>query len=65
MIHFAAITHVDESYTDRVGTIQDNVISTTTLLESIMNRNYNGVKRLVHISTGEYWAWGALRVFVK
>ncbi|KJH42583.1 NAD dependent epimerase/dehydratase family protein [Dictyocaulus viviparus] len=33
VIHFAAITHVDESYTDRVGTIRDNVISTTSLLE--------------------------------
>ncbi|KHJ76311.1 dTDP-D-glucose 4,6-dehydratase domain protein [Oesophagostomum dentatum] len=55
VIHFAAITHVDESYTDRVGTIQDNVISTTTLLESIMNRNYKGVKRLVHISTDEVY----------
>uniref|UniRef100_A0A1I7WQT2 NAD(P)-bd_dom domain-containing protein n=1 Tax=Heterorhabditis bacteriophora TaxID=37862 RepID=A0A1I7WQT2_HETBA len=53
VIHFAAITHVDESYTDRVGTIQDNIISTTTLLESIVNRKYTGVKKLVHISTGK------------
>lgn len=52
VIHFAAITHVDESYSDRIGTIRDNVLSTTTLLESIVNRNYNGIKRLVHISTG-------------
>ena len=52
VIHFAAITHVDESYSDRIGTIRDNVISTTTLLESIVNRNYNSIKRLVHISTG-------------
>ncbi|CAD6187236.1 unnamed protein product [Caenorhabditis auriculariae] len=55
VIHFAAITHVDESYTDRIGTIQDNIISTTTLLESIANRNYKGVKRLVHISTDEIY----------
>ncbi|CAB3400989.1 unnamed protein product [Caenorhabditis bovis] len=55
VIHFAAITHVDESYSDRIGTIQDNIISTTTLLESIVNRSYKGVKRLVHISTDEVY----------
>ncbi|CAI4233092.1 unnamed protein product [Auanema sp. JU1783] len=55
VIHFAAITHVDESYTDRIGTIQDNVISTTTLLESLANRNYKGLKRFVHISTDEVY----------
>ncbi|CAI5456013.1 unnamed protein product [Caenorhabditis angaria] len=55
VIHFAAITHVDESYSDRIGTIRDNVISTTTLLESIVNSNYKGVTRLVHISTDEVY----------
>jgi len=52
VIHFAAITHVDESYRHRIDTIKDNIISTATLLESIVNRNYTGVKRFVHISTG-------------
>ncbi|CAP32737.1 Protein CBG14085 [Caenorhabditis briggsae] len=55
VIHFAAITHVDESYSDRIGTIQDNIISTTTLLESIVNSPYKGVKKLVHISTDEVY----------
>uniref|UniRef100_A0A1I8BBD6 NAD(P)-bd_dom domain-containing protein n=1 Tax=Meloidogyne hapla TaxID=6305 RepID=A0A1I8BBD6_MELHA len=49
VIHFAAITHVDESYSDRVGTIQENVISTTTLLEAI--NTHGQIKRFVHIST--------------
>ncbi|CAJ0583311.1 unnamed protein product, partial [Mesorhabditis spiculigera] len=55
VIHFAAITHVDDSYADRIGTIQENIISTTTLLESIVNSQYKGVKRLVHISTDEIY----------
>ncbi|KAL3103268.1 hypothetical protein niasHS_002454 [Heterodera schachtii] len=53
VIHFAAITHVDESYTDRIGTIQENVIATTTLLEAI--NFYGRVRRLVHISTDEVY----------
>ncbi|VDM51624.1 unnamed protein product [Angiostrongylus costaricensis] len=55
VIHFAAVTHVDESYTDRIGTIRDNIISTTSLLECVVNRNYKGVRRLVHISTDEVY----------
>lgn len=53
VIHFAAITHVDESYSDRIGTIQENIISTTTLLEAI--NAYGNIKRLVHISTDEVY----------
>jgi dTDP-glucose 4,6-dehydratase len=54
VIHFAAITHVDESYSDRIGTIQENIISTTTLLEAI-NACGREVRRLVHISTDEVY----------
>ncbi|KAK0401888.1 hypothetical protein QR680_016031 [Steinernema hermaphroditum] len=53
VIHFAAITHVDESYTDRMGTVQENVMSTTALLEA-MNSGTE-VKRFVHISTDEVY----------
>ena len=53
VIHFAAITHVDESYSDRIGTIQENVIAITTLLEAI--NAYGQMKRLVHISTDEVY----------
>jgi len=53
VIHFAAITHVDESYDNRIGTIQENLISTTSLLESI---NFaKCVKKFVHISTDEVY----------
>ncbi|KAF7632296.1 NAD(P)-bd_dom domain-containing protein [Meloidogyne graminicola] len=53
VIHFAAITHVDESYSDRVGTIQENIIATTTLLEAI--NTHKQIKRFVHISTDEVY----------
>nr|CAD2171105.1 unnamed protein product [Meloidogyne enterolobii] len=53
VIHFAAITHVDESYSDRVGTIQENVIATTTLLEAV--NTHGQIKRFVHISTDEVY----------
>jgi len=53
VIHFAAITHVDESYSDRIGTIQENVISTTTLLEA--TNSYGKLTRFVHISTDEVY----------
>ena len=50
MIHFAAITHVDESYENRIGTIQENIVATTTLLEAV--NAAKTVERFVHISTG-------------
>ncbi|VDP13094.1 unnamed protein product [Onchocerca flexuosa] len=53
IIHFAAMTHVDKSYADRIGTIEENVISMTTLLEAAAFR-YSGIKRFVHISTGSF-----------
>uniref|UniRef100_A0A7E5A0W7 dTDP-D-glucose 4,6-dehydratase n=1 Tax=Panagrellus redivivus TaxID=6233 RepID=A0A7E5A0W7_PANRE len=53
VIHFAAITHVDESYDDRIGTIQENIIATTTLLEAV--NAAKTIKRFVHISTDEVY----------
>uniref|UniRef100_A0A914VWP6 dTDP-D-glucose 4,6-dehydratase n=1 Tax=Plectus sambesii TaxID=2011161 RepID=A0A914VWP6_9BILA len=54
IIHFAAITHVDDSYHDRIGTISDNVLSTTVLLEVIAH-DYKQLERFVHISTDEVY----------
>jgi len=53
VIHSAAITHVDDSYADRIGTIHENVIATTNLLEAI--NNYGTLRRMVHISTDEVY----------
>ncbi|TKR82047.1 hypothetical protein L596_015824 [Steinernema carpocapsae] len=53
VIHFAAVTHVDESYSNRMGTIQENVMITAVLLDAI--NSGTEVKRLVHISTDEIY----------
>uniref|UniRef100_A0A1I7YQ83 dTDP-D-glucose 4,6-dehydratase n=1 Tax=Steinernema glaseri TaxID=37863 RepID=A0A1I7YQ83_9BILA len=53
VIHFAAVTHVDESYSNRMGTIEENVMSTTALIEAI-NADTE-VRRFVHISTDEVY----------
>ncbi|CAG9535494.1 unnamed protein product [Cercopithifilaria johnstoni] len=54
IIHFAALTDVDKSYVDRIDTIEENIMSTTILLEAIAFQ-YNGIKRFVHISTDEVY----------
>ncbi|VDK77043.1 unnamed protein product [Litomosoides sigmodontis] len=54
IIHFAAMTDVDKSYDDRIGTIEENIMSTTVLLEATA-LHYNGIKRFVHISTDEVY----------
>ncbi|VDN53236.1 unnamed protein product [Dracunculus medinensis] len=54
VIHFAAITHVDESYANRIGTITENIVSTSQLLEAV-TIHYNGIERFVHISTDEVY----------
>ncbi|VDK48825.1 unnamed protein product [Anisakis simplex] len=54
VINFAAITHVDESYTDRLHTIDENILSTTTLLEAL-TFHYHNLRRFVHISTDEVY----------
>ncbi|CAD5228544.1 unnamed protein product [Bursaphelenchus okinawaensis] len=53
VIHFAAVTHVDESYSDRIGTIQENIIGTTSLLEAV--KSAGCVQKFVHISTDEVY----------
>lgn len=44
---------MDKSYIDRIGTIEENIMSMTVLLEAT-SFHYNGVKRFVHISTGSF-----------
>ena len=44
---------MDESYENRIGTIQENIISTTTLLEAV--NVTKKVQRFVHISTDEVY----------
>jgi len=53
IIHFAAQTHVDNSFGNSVTFTEDNVLGTHNLLESC--RAYGQIKRFIHISTDEVY----------
>lgn len=54
IFHFAAQTHVDESFEDPIGYLEDNIRGTTCILESI--RRVPGLKTIFfHISTDEVY----------
>jgi len=51
VIHFAAQTHVDNSFCNSINFTIDNVLGTHSLLEAI--RSYNKIIKFIHISTDE------------
>ena len=53
VVHFAAQSHVDNSFGNSVFFTVDNVLGTHHLLEAC--RKYNGIKRFIHISTDEVY----------
>lgn len=53
VVHFAAQSHVDTSFTNPMMYTQDNVIGTHTLLEAC--RTYGKIKRFIQISTDEVY----------
>jgi dTDP-glucose 4,6-dehydratase len=53
IVHFAAQSHVDTSFTDPMLYTHDNVVGTHTLLEA--SRVCGHVRRFVHISTDEVY----------
>jgi dTDP-glucose 4,6-dehydratase len=53
VIHFAAQSHVQDSFTDSGKYVQDNVVGTHTLLEAC--RIYNKIEKFIHISTDEVY----------
>lgn len=53
IIHFAAQSHVQNSFSDSLQYTSDNVVGTHTLLECA--RTYGKIKRFVHISTDEVY----------
>lgn len=57
VVHFAAQSHVDTSFTDPMLYTYDNVIGTHTLLEA--SRNYGKLKRFIQISTDEVYGENA------
>jgi len=53
VIHFAAQSHVCNSFTNSLNFTQDNILGTHTLLESC--RQYGKIKRFIHVSTDEVY----------
>lgn len=53
VIHFAAQTHVDNSFGNSIQFTVDNVIGTHSLLECC--KHYGNIRRFIHISTDEVY----------
>ena len=53
VMHFAAQSHVQDSFTDSGKYVQDNIVGTHTLLEA--SRIYGKLKKFIHISTDEVY----------
>lgn len=53
VLHFAASTHVDNSFASSISFTANNVVGTHVLLEAA--REYGGVRRFVHVSTDEVY----------
>jgi dTDP-glucose 4,6-dehydratase len=53
VIHFAAQSHVQNSFEDSLQYTQDNILGTHTLLECC--RKYNKIKKFIHVSTDEVY----------
>jgi UDP-glucose 4,6-dehydratase len=53
VIHFAAQSHVDTSFTNSFQYTKDNIMGTHSLLEAM--RLYGKIKRFLHISTDEVY----------
>lgn len=53
VIHFAAQSHVQNSFEDSLQYTNDNIVGTHTLLECV--RKYGKVEKFIHISTDEVY----------
>jgi UDP-glucose 4,6-dehydratase len=53
VIHFAAQTHVQNSFDDSLQFTQDNIVGTHTILECC--RKYGKIERFIHVSTDEVY----------
>jgi dTDP-D-glucose 4,6-dehydratase len=53
IIHFAAQSHVQNSFEDSLQYTKDNILGTHTLLETC--RKYGKIKKFIHVSTDEVY----------
>jgi dTDP-glucose 4,6-dehydratase len=63
VIHFAAQSHVQNSFEDSIKFTNDNVLGTHTLLECC--RKYGRLKKFIHVSTDEVYGESMLKVDEK
>jgi dTDP-glucose 4,6-dehydratase len=59
VIHFAAQSHVENSFDNALQYTQDNIVGTHTLLEAC--RKYKNIVRFIHISTDEVYGESMLQ----
>jgi len=57
VLHYAAQTHVDNSFHNSLSFTQNNVLGTHALIEEC--RSYGGIKRFIHVSTDEVYGESA------
>jgi dTDP-glucose 4,6-dehydratase len=60
VLHFAAQSHVQNSFTDALQYTQDNIVGTHTLLE--VTRLYGKIKKFIHVSTDEVYGESLLDI---
>jgi UDP-glucose 4,6-dehydratase len=53
VVHFAAQSHVDNSFSDALQYTKDNILGTHNLLEAC--RLYGSVQKIIHVSTDEVY----------
>jgi len=53
VVHFAAQSHVDNSFSVPLQYTRDNIVGTHTLIESV--RKYGKIKKFIHVSTDEVY----------
>lgn len=63
VIHFAAQTHVDNSFGNSFQFTENNIRGTHTLLEAI--KTYGKVQRLIHVSTDEVYGEAGLEAHTE
>ena len=63
MIHFAAQSHVDNSFEKSIQYTMDNVLGTHTLLEAC--RIYGKLQKIIHVSTDEVYGESLIDSMIK
>ena len=60
IIHFAAQSHVQNSFSDALQYTQDNIVGTHTVLEA--TRQYGKIRKFIHVSTDEVYGESIISV---